>query len=402
MDMIDRREADVIVLWKWSRLSRSRLDWAVAADRVESAGGRIESATEPLDTTTSTGRFARGMLTEFAAFESERIGDVWRESHSRRIRNGLPANGKPRFGYIYERGHGFIPHPIEAPVLGETFRRYIGGESVYSLIQWLNLGPTRPVSGYGIKSDGLWSDRTLRRVMDSGFAAGLISSHGELIPGAHEPIITGDEWDAYREARQRRRSYRRTERSEYVFSGLVWCSCGSKMHAGQFGAQRIPKYRCKDAHEKRTHVGGYVSETVIESAVLEHLETLAHRVNEEISANVQGSKPKRSSTLSIDRQIALVAGKMETLAEKLINPGIPHDTYIRLRDKYEMERKALEMQRLSVTVEESFTPAKIVPDLLANWEQMRIPEKREILRALISRIQVTPGRPKSVVEITPK
>jgi DNA invertase Pin-like site-specific DNA recombinase len=402
MDMIDRREADVIVLWKWSRLSRSRLDWAVAADRVESAGGRIESATEPLDTTTSTGRFARGMLTEFAAFESERIGDVWRESHSRRIRNGLPANGKPRFGYIYERGHGFIPHPIEAPVLGETFRRYIGGESVYSLIQWLNLGPTRPVSGYGIKSDGLWSDRTLRRVMDSGFAAGLISSHGELIPGAHEPIITGDEWDAYREARQRRRSYRRTERSEYVFSGLVWCSCGSKMHAGQFGAQRIPKYRCKDAHEKRTHVGGYVSETVIESAVLEHLETLAHRVNEEISANVQDSKPKRSSTLSIDRQIALVAGKMETLAEKLINPGIPHDTYIRLRDKYEMERKALEMQRLSVTVEESFTPAKIVPDLLANWEQMRIPEKREILRALISRIQVTPGRPKSVVEITPK
>ncbi|HEY2644565.1 MAG TPA: recombinase family protein, partial [Galbitalea sp.] len=92
MKMIDDGDADVIVLWKWSRLSRSRLDWAVAADRVESAGGRIESATEPIDATTSTGRFARGMMTEFAAFESERIGDVWRESHARRIRNGLPAN----------------------------------------------------------------------------------------------------------------------------------------------------------------------------------------------------------------------------------------------------------------------------------------------------------------------
>jgi DNA invertase Pin-like site-specific DNA recombinase len=403
MDMIESHQADVIVLWKWSRLSRSRLDWAVAADRVESAGGRIESATEPIDTSTSTGRFARGMLTEFAAFESERIGDVWRESHSRRIRNGLPANGKQRFGYIYERGKGFTPHPLESPVLGETFRRYIGGESVYSLIQWLNDGPTRPASGYGVKTDGLWSDRTLRRVMDSGFAAGLINSHGELIPGAHEPIITGEEWDAYREARQRRRKYRRTERSEYVFSGLVWCVCGSKMHAGQFGAQRTPKYRCKDAHEKRTHAGGYVSQTVVEQAVLDHLETVAGELNKRITEGATQPRPrKQSSTLHIDRQLALLAGKMDTLAEKLINPGIPHDTYIRMRDRYETERQALETQRLSITVEESFTPAAIIPDLLGNWDLMTVPEKREILRALITRITVTPGHPKATIEITPK
>ena len=77
--MIEARDVDVIVVWKWSRLSRSRRDWAVAVDRVEGAGGRLESSTEPVDTTTSTGRFTRGMLAELAAFESERIGDTWRE-----------------------------------------------------------------------------------------------------------------------------------------------------------------------------------------------------------------------------------------------------------------------------------------------------------------------------------
>ena len=88
MGLLEDKGADVIVLWKWSRLSRSRLHWAVAADKVETLGGRIESATEPVDVSTSTGRFTRGMLTEMAAFESERIGDSWKETQARRISMG--------------------------------------------------------------------------------------------------------------------------------------------------------------------------------------------------------------------------------------------------------------------------------------------------------------------------
>ena len=37
--MIERDEADAIVVWRWSRVSRNRLDWALAVDRVEAAGG---------------------------------------------------------------------------------------------------------------------------------------------------------------------------------------------------------------------------------------------------------------------------------------------------------------------------------------------------------------------------
>ncbi len=38
--MIEDGRADVIVVWRWSRVSRNRLDWAVAVDRVKTAGGR--------------------------------------------------------------------------------------------------------------------------------------------------------------------------------------------------------------------------------------------------------------------------------------------------------------------------------------------------------------------------
>jgi site-specific DNA recombinase len=79
---IEADQADVIVVWRWSRVTRNRLDWAMAVDGVDQAPGQLESATEGFDTTTSTGRFARGMLAEFAAFESDGMGGVWREVHA--------------------------------------------------------------------------------------------------------------------------------------------------------------------------------------------------------------------------------------------------------------------------------------------------------------------------------
>ena len=398
MDMIERKEAAVIILWKWSRLSRSRLDWAVAADRVSMAGGRIESATEPIDVSTSTGRFARGMMTEMAAFESERIGDTWRESHARRIRNGMPANGKPRFGFLYEKGKGFTHDPITAPVLGEMYSRYVSGESIFSLMRWLNDGPTRPVSGYGVKGDGLWNPRTVRRVMDSGFAAGYLNSGGELIPGAHEPIITAELWDAFREARNRRSTYKRAERSEYLLSGLVRCHCGANMTAGYSGAGKAPRYACRQAIETRIHSGRYVTSKVLEAEVLDWLKRYEQTVNESADAR---RKPIANgpSALSIDKQLAAVASKMDALAERLIDPGIPHATYVRLRDKYEAERKALESVRLTAVVQERVVPVEVIPGLLANWDDLTIPEKRAILRALIDNIEVHPGHPRAGIEI---
>ncbi len=94
--MIERREAEVLVVWKLSRVARNRLDWAIALDRVESVGGRLESATEAIDATTSTGRFTRGMLAELSAFESERIGSrSGRMTQGRRVAMGLTPTGSP-------------------------------------------------------------------------------------------------------------------------------------------------------------------------------------------------------------------------------------------------------------------------------------------------------------------
>jgi site-specific DNA recombinase len=124
--MLEHDEADVIVVWRWSRVSRNRLDWAVAVDRVEAAGGRLDSATEPFDVGTPTGRFARGMLAEFAAYESDRMGDLWREVRERRARLGLPVTGRAQLGYL-KVGGAYVPDRRTGPVVRNLYRRFNEG-----------------------------------------------------------------------------------------------------------------------------------------------------------------------------------------------------------------------------------------------------------------------------------
>lgn len=414
IERMEAGEIEVILVWKFSRIGRARLRWAIALDKVDTLGGAILSATEPIESATASGKFARGLLGEVNAYQADLIGETWKEAHERRVRAGMPANGKPRFGYMYtplpkidpatgtmlvsDRPIGFSPDPVTAPVLQEAYRRYIGGESVYSLVAWLNAGPTRPVGGYGGKSDGLWSDRTLRRVMDSGFAAGFITSHGERHTGIHEPLILPDEWEAYLEARGRRRVYRRSERSDYLLSGLVWCRCGSKMHAGQFGSSRTPKYRCKDAHEKRTHTGGYVTATVLEAAVLDWLQDREKRLRAELERGIR-ELPGRIDTdprAELERRLRRVEIKQDQLVED--RREIPPASYERLRDKYTSEHDAITAELRTVKVRRG-APLRILPVLLEQWADVDIPEKREMLRAIIARITVTPQRPISHVAV---
>lgn len=402
MGMIESKQADVIVLWKWSRLSRSRLDWAVAADKVESTGGRIESATEPLDVSTSAGRLARGMLTEFAAFESERIGDIWKETHERRVRQGLPANGKPRFGYQYTKGEGFSPDPVTGPVLADLYRRYLSGQSVYSLVKYLNDGPVRPVTGYGVSADGLWSARTVRRILDQGFGAGFITRHGERVPGIHEPVITPAEWEEYLSRRETRRVTRTSERSPYLLSGLIRCSCGSRMNAGQFGADRKPKYRCKASTAKQTHSGGYVMSDYVERAVFEWLTEVAADVDAAAGQAEKMTKQAKAAgdqSAKVARQLLKLDARLDQLTNKMLDGTIPQGTYERLRDENQAQRKTLERALHDASTTVSRPATVIAPELLKAWPQLPVEARRDILSRLIDYVEVSPGRPRAKIVV---
>lgn len=399
---VEAGEYDGIVVWKFSRVARHRMRWAVALDRVETAGGILESATEQFDTQTSAGRFARGMTAEMNAFYAEMIGESWKEAHERRIRSGRPASGKARFGYTYDPDQKLhVPDPVAGALLADMYRRYTAGESVYQLVRWLN--------GHGHKTAAgrLWSDRTLRAVLDSGFAAGTFAHRGVRHPGVHEPLITPGEWEAYQDARHfRRHRGARLERSEYLLSGMVRCArCGHPMVANTGPAKDPrdgPRYRCKTRQTKGPVAceGGYVQARLVEEHVLGWLRGKADMVEQRASELEVVSARKVSleqEHARLVRELARVSEALTRLVVQNAEHPLPPAVYRAAATELEERAAGLEgsLEQVGRDRRRAVDDAPaIAAGLLEEWDELAIVQRRKILGDLIDCVVVATGRPR--------
>jgi len=401
IERVEAGEADAIVGWKFSRTARNRVKWAVALDRVESAGGQILSATEVNDPS-PPGRLARGMLAEFAAFEAENIGATWKETLERRVRHGLVYNHKARFGYTRETDHpsGYAPDPVTGAILYELYRRYTAGESARSLAADLTarripttrrVAPGNPIEPYYVTNN-----------LDSGFGAGLIKFRGEYLPGAHEPIISPNEWDAYVAARAPRRRAPRAESTRGLLSGssILYCWCGSPMYSNSAASHgRLNRiYKCHAVVKTRAHAGGNISGKVLE----EHVVAWLHSKRDKLEAAAKRI-PKRPVPV-VDRARALQA-RIDELTEqldvagmRLIKETIPHASYERLRDRLTTEVAALELERQRVESRPA-DPVPMLIGILDGWERFDIGKRRAALKHFIDRITINPVDSEERIEI---
>lgn len=381
--------------WRAVRENFQRLKWAIALDRIDAAGGSLESATEQTDATPS-GRFARGMLGEMNAYQAELIGETWREAHDRRRRNGLTPTGGQRYGY--ERVDGaYVPHPIEGPVLAEMYRRAANGEGFLSIARWANR------NNHLTRAGRPWSRSTVRTLLDSGFGAGKIVQQGMVggkrttnvdahtyHPGAHEPVAVEDLWERYLE---RRRSAHddQAHHIAHMLSGLVLCAeCGSAMHNSR--NQRADHYRCTRALE--TGVGRAVSMTrhLVEQLVTEWLMELPANLEEVARAHAERERARVRTIddrAAIDSLLRRNQERQVKLTVDHLDGKIPEVAYQATVLELERERLALEERRArSETPPRVLDPRKLVLPLADEWRRMPPQAQNRVLRGLVSAVLI--------------
>ncbi|MFD6094012.1 recombinase family protein [Oerskovia sp. NPDC060338] len=404
MAMVEARDADVIVVWKWSRLSRSRRDWAVAVDKIEAAGGRLESSTEPVDTTTSTGRFTRGMLAELAAFESERIGDTWRETHARRRKLGLPHNGSPRLGYAYDpASKSYAPDPETAPIVRELYNRYAAGEGLATLAKW-----TRDLGIESPRTRKPWTHRGIAYMLDGGWPAGFMYVHdpdctepprsgGDCpnrvhVQGSHEPIITEDVWHAYQAARAQRTTLApRLHNAVSALSGAVFCfACDYRM-ALHRGKNQTPRFRCAN---KQCTMPVNIAYPKVEDAIRAWLPTVADLV-----AQAADAQPATGAAAAIERaRYARQITELErTLTQLTIDHAqrlVPSSAYTAARDQLLTEQRAASaaMDALDRATRALGGYAASAAGLVTGWDVMTSAGISRVLRELcVATVSRVPG-----------
>lgn len=373
VELIETGQADVLVVWRWSRVSRSRLDWALAVDRIEAVGGRLESATEAFDTGTSTGRFARGVLAELAAFEAERIADVFREAQARRIRLGLPPLGGPRFGYRIVDGQYEIDRK-EGPALAEMYRRVAAGHTRTSVIHWLNRRHL-PVPGHRAK--GPWNHEVLARILNAGFGAGYIQVHGRLLPGSHEPVISQAEWQAFLDQASSRVRVS-VDPDEYLLHRALFCSCGNRMvSTTRRDNQTHPGYLCARHRSPggRTRV---IDEAHLRALALAWLSALA-------TDNAVGASARRSAARYANT-------RYRTYRRQTLNASAGDE------QREDDTRADAATDNVASLIPD---PVRAAADLLADWGRLGMPMRRARLALLATRISVRTGHAAALIVTTP-
>ncbi|MEU7340583.1 recombinase family protein [Streptomyces sp. NPDC007074] len=441
---VEDREARGIAVWRYSRFGRSRHGNAMNLARLEHAGGRLESATEAADTRTAFGRLQQGMAFKFAEFESDRIGEQWQETRENRLGRGLPATGGQRWGYTWHRRrldddgtlHPELYRPDErlGLVVTDLYERVADGEPMNSACLWLGR------QGHLGTRGKPWKQTGLTRYLDSGFGAGFVRTHPEdcdcppadpeepshraakctrriWLPGAQEPIVTEEVWEAFQRRRKEAASKPRSQTPAYALSWLVRCArCGGACSIGGSstrgaGGVLIRKngyvFRCSEHKDSSTCDGVYVRRTVAEQAVVERLAEWADEIEAEAAAIPQQAATGEPDSTAADRADRAKQVLQARLAEieteldrqtSLVGRGIiPEDSYTRERDRLQGEQLAVTQQIAELDEHQAdgqnVDRAALVPvmrGLVERWEITPVATRRNMLRELIRGVWAYP------------
>lgn len=348
---VERGEVDVIVAYSNSRLTRRPMELERLIKLHEKTGVQIQTVVSGNDDlSTADGRMTARIKASVDAAESERISERTRRAKQERKKSGLPQDGRARYGYERvwsDKGKvvGYVPD-VEggtAEVLRGLYRDYLDGAGLSALCKRLAEAGVPSPAGKD------WSTQTLSHVLCSGFAAGVIRelATGEEHPGAHEALISADDWQRFKDARAARDGHWREvprARQRWVLTGIAKCGlCGKNLIQNRSRKGKPAQALCSHYNSTRSCRGVWVKTERIEDAVWDCLSNVLPDQWEGAPSSAEGeaeaaAEEARRWTREAERLTALLV----KLERRRTEDEVDASSYRALRSEYEAEREAAE------------------------------------------------------------
>lgn len=367
------RPGDTLTVWDLTRLGRSMVEVVKIVEDLERRGVRFRVLTQPIDTSSPTGKLQLQILAAIGEYERQMIRERVRAGKRRMLAEGRHPGGRALFGF--EDDHITVIED-QAQLLREAVQALDKGQTLSNVVDAWNAQGLRP----GQASH--WRVTHLRRI---------------LLNERVIPIIGQDAHDRLRRLfidQERRKGGRP---AAFLLSGVLVCN---RCHRPMYGARRTRQggvqentYRCeagKGSGGRHAGCGGtsvamdradrYVEEMFIAAIVSEELvEALARRQAELLAEDVTVE--------------ALDTWRAELLElEQVQGTRFYSDA---------MKRRHDELRRM---VDQATTQLLAQPDLQAmmdlprseaalraRWAAWDIAQRRVWIRRLVHRIEVKPA-----------
>ncbi|MDD5044864.1 MAG: recombinase family protein [Candidatus Omnitrophica bacterium] len=288
MTDIKANKVTCVVVYKVDRLSRSLLDFAELLSVFEDHGVTFVSVTQHFNTQNSMGRLTLNILLSFAQFEREIISERTRDKMGAAKRKGKWIGGRPPLGYNIDKDkHKLVINPKEAELVRKIFDLYIEKRSLLSVTMIMNdlrYTTKQYTSETGKKFGGIqFTSNGIQLILRNPLYIGKVSYQGELYPGEHEAIISGETFQKAQSILvENRPEWKTIKKAKHIglLSGLLRCkACNCAMYFSyniKASKYRYHYYLCMSARKRgyKTCPTRLLSAQKIEHKIVELLRTL--------------------------------------------------------------------------------------------------------------------------------
>jgi site-specific DNA recombinase len=364
---------DLLLVYRVDRLSRSVRGLAQLLEQLDQAEVGFRSASEPFDTTNSAGRMMVQMLGVFAEFERATIVERVVAGMERKAARGEWNGGSVPFGYRLDGERRFLePEPLEAVVVQEVFERYAKRlEGTQTLSRWLS------ERGYRTKQGKPFNPQAVLTILRNRAYLGEISFRGQHHQAPHEPLVETELFErAGKILRERGEdaSLRRSNKSDYLLTGLVICAHCGKRYVGAAAngkGGRYPYYVCftRQRYGRQHCEGDRLPAEELEQAIVAQLlslleqEPLVRQAIQQAFAELQAARPKRQADRSrLEAELRKTNEALDRYFRAFEEETLPAAACGNRIEELSEKLRGLEARREELALDEEETPEPLTEE----------------------------------------
>jgi len=403
MKDIERGHISGLVFSKLARLSRNRRELEDFSDFFNKHQADLISLSEAIDTSTAGGRMFFHLLGVFAQWEREEITERVNASVLTRAKLGKSINGSAPYGYQW-KDRKLIVKPEEAPIRRMAYELFAQCRRKGQVARELN------AKGYRTRQGSIWRDTSILRILECPSAKGTyffntvreteIPWKRELKPEDEwgkvqcEPIVTPELWNQTNQIiEEQLKAWKKPGKAPvHLFSGLAFCSCGSKMYV----SANSPKYFCRKCCNKIPIVD-------LENVIREELKAFfgqPQRISEHLRAADEELANKTALLQTHQREIQKIRDEIARMRQLYIEEHITAQGFGEFYKPAEQRLNQLttELPKLEADVDfrhvNKISAEDVIHEsntLYGRWPSMPTEDKRKIIEALIEKIVIGNG-----------
>ena len=340
----EKRQFQIVVVWKLDRFARNRYDSAIYKRMLKKYGVRVVSVMENI-TDSPEGIILEGLLESMAEYYSANLSENIKRGQSASVAKGWFCGGSAPMGYRVQ-DHKLVPDEKTAPLVRELYQRYANGESLASIAEDFN------ARGYRTSRGRTFNTGTFDRIVPNPAYIGEYHYAGQVVPDLAAPLIDNE---LYARVLQRREKNRRAPGAykapvNFILRGKLFCGqCGSLMcgdtgtsksgdrhHYYSCSGRKHHKTECRKKAEKQDFIEWYVCEQTIRY-VLDpaRVDYIAGKVVDIYNSEIDDTRIKET-----ERLVQRLNDELSGLTDKLIYA--PKEVAVKIMER--MQR--LEMRRV--------------------------------------------------------